>query len=135
MTGRHTEINVTESSVVEYSPKKPGLKAKEYCHAYDGIIIGNRIGRTTLASAPSSAINNFLKRLKPYWEPNWDPQPVWLGGERTNGRWSWIDGSPWGYQNWGNQGNENGLVLNPNGLWNDDNKRDFHHFVCQYQYI
>ena len=107
-------------------------KAKQYCNS-----LGNQgIGKTILASAPNYGINDFLARLA--------NQRVWLGGERRNWRWSWIDGSPWRYQNWApgepnnHQGNEHGLVLNwdwPLGKWNDANKGGWHFaFICQYQY-
>ncbi|EGD79030.1 C-type lectin [Salpingoeca rosetta] len=41
--------------------------------------------------------------------------PIWLGAQRINNTWTWIDGTPWDYENWiptepnNENGNENCL--------------------------
>ena len=41
------------------------------------------------------------------------------------GTWVWVDGTPWKYTNWDNNqpnndnGNQDGMMLRPNGKWND----------------
>ena len=49
-----------------------------------------------LASVPSSATNDFLRKLTAV--PG--AEFVWLGGEKTGGVWQWSDGTPWGYDAW-----------------------------------
>jgi hypothetical protein len=53
---------------------------------------------------------------------------LWLGGtdEGSEGKWRWVTGEPWSYQNWGggepnNAGVENYLVIGGGNLWNDAN--------------
>jgi hypothetical protein len=53
---------------------------------------------------------------------------LWLGGtdEGSEGKWRWVTGEPWSYQNWGggepnNAGGENYLVVGGGNLWNDAN--------------
>jgi hypothetical protein len=52
----------------------------------------------------------------------------WIGGtdEQTEGTWLWVNGDAWGYTNWNggepnNSGNEDYLMMNTNGTWNDWN--------------
>ncbi len=52
----------------------------------------------------------------------------WIGGtdEQTEGTWTWVNGDSFGYTNWNsgepnNSGNEDYLMMNTNGTWNDWN--------------
>ena len=73
-----------------------------------------------LASIQSSDENEFIFQLA-------GKGPAWLGGNdlKTEGEWTWSDGSQWLYKNWGNgepnnAGGEDCLEIgNLGSKWND----------------
>ena len=72
------------------------------------------------------------------------PGYTWVGGETKtwgSGIWSWIDGTPWSYTNWGpgepvnmtGMGNEaDGLELGNDYYWSSYNKDYSQSYTCQY---
>ena len=71
---------------------------------------------------------------------------VWIGGLRTTSRYSWIDGSRWGYTNWnhGEPNNDNDIEDKihmygkgygiPEGKWNDaPHSHKMNGLVCSYK--
>ena len=87
-----------------------------------------------LASVCDEATNNFLANLT--------SDPVWIGGYKKWNRWTWSDGTPWGFTAWKDGGfnypfSESYLAMNFNGksLWTDHLPKGFLKagFICQYK--
>ena len=65
---------------------------------------------------------------------------VWLGGTDAGheGTWSWVTNEPWNYSNWdggepnNGYGNENYLLMNHYGTWNDMSLDNTLWFVCEW---
>ena len=65
---------------------------------------------------------------------------VWLGGTDAGheGTWSWVTNEPWNYSNWdegepnNGYGNENYLLMNYYGTWNDMSLDNRLRFVCEW---
>ncbi len=65
---------------------------------------------------------------------------VWLGGTDAGheGTWSWVTNEPWNYSNWdegepnNGYGNENYLLMNYYGTWNDMSLDNRLWFVCEW---
>eukprot|EP00092_Neocalanus_flemingeri_P050275 GFUD01058063.1.p1 GENE.GFUD01058063.1~~GFUD01058063.1.p1 ORF type:complete len:185 (-),score=26.67 GFUD01058063.1:979-1533(-) len=100
--------------------------------------------KASLAAVPDSGVNDFLQSLIVDQSNSYG---VILGANQTkvlpfggdNPNWTWVDGSPWGYTNWGggepnNQHNENCAEMVSStyfiytGQWNNfpcDNKKNY----------
>ena len=53
-----------------------------------------------LAIVSSLEISNFLTSLT--------SSAAWIGGKSHGGRWTWNDGTPWQWSNWGEKQSHNG---------------------------
>ena len=87
-----------------------------------------------LASVCDEATNDFLANLT--------SDPVWIGGYKKWNRWTWTDGTPWGFTAWKDGGfnypfSESYIAMNFNGksLWTDHLPEGFLKagFICQYK--
>ena len=83
-----------------------------------------------LASVADNQTNMFLASLA--------NKRALIGGFLKDGKWSWIDGTPFEFQTWNKgqpSGGENFLEMSwRTGLWNDvpDDYPNKHGFFCQY---
>lgn len=84
-----------------YATKYSG--AEDACYVFDDAMRNwthaeeecQRVGGH-LASVHDPAVNAYLQTYgRLYLYPLY-----WLGGQKTNGKWSWTDGSQWNYTNW-----------------------------------
>ena len=69
-------------------------------------------------------------------------EDIWIGGRRQGDSYSWLDGTPWDYQNWSPKNPSGGgeecaeIFANSNpdfypSKWNDDTCTVRNSFVCQ----
>ena len=85
-----------------------------------------------LASIHDEDANKFLSKLAGGYGGGLDH---WIGGMKDRkGTWSWSDGSPWDYENWG-QGQGKGYEtihaeMVKGGGWEDEDNHD-QNFICQ----
>ena len=96
--------------------------AKTYCEQLGG----------HLATIGSSEENAFISSIA--------STSMWLGAQKNDGSWSWIDGTQWNYTNWESGepsgGNENHLATGycTADKWNDLTESEIHYFICEWDY-
>ena len=81
-----------------------------------------------LASVHDNITSHFLKSLMPSQIISFSKLHVFIGGLKSDGEWTWSDGSPWDYEDWAlgqpdqKSSHDNYLQMMswyPDGGWND----------------
>jgi hypothetical protein len=85
-----------------------------------------------LASVSNAFLNGFLQGLYDGWSSSY----VWLGGSESNNVWTWMDGTPFQYNNWprGQPVNGSGLCLATSvetGLWYAQSCYTSNPYICK----
>jgi len=90
-------------------------------------------GSWSSAKAGAEALGGYLVSVTSDAERQWidanlrpSGSTMWLGGTDAaqEGTWTWVNGDSWSYSYWNggepnNSGNEDNLMVNTNGTWND----------------
>ena len=106
----------TRTCYLPVQVKKNWIEALDYCRS-----IGD-----DLASIHDEDTNKILSELT-------GVDDHWIGGKKDNkGNWSWSDGSPWDYENWGpGEGHDDAYAeMVKGGGWEDEDNHT-QHFICQ----
>jgi len=101
-------------------------------HYYKMVTVSPAVTWST-AKSGAEALGGYLATINSSAEQTWivanmgtTGNTVWVGGtdNQTEGTWTWVSGEPWSYTYWNsgepnNSGDEDYLMLNTNGTWND----------------
>ena len=133
-----TYFKHTEGCYKHFTDKVNWDTAKKVCSINDV----DQTLNVHLASIPDETTNIFLTKLANF-------QASWIGGYKNDrGKWGWLDGSDWSYENWSNDPKEpsgdgpylqlfghNHGYSGDSSYWND---LDSHHectVLCQYELV